>query len=100
MIKVAASVLVMLSLGAAPPPKVTAELPIPIEYQGDDYAVVFFTSNIEIYCGVNPDPRLMTLACANSEKRAIAMPNPCRYTHEYYARIMCHEKAHISGWRH
>lgn len=28
------------------------------------------------------------------------MPNPCRWSHEYYAALLCHELAHNHGWQH
>ena len=44
-------------------------------------------------------PEGMSLvACANS--KGIVAPNPCLFPDERYARLLCHEKAHVLGWKH
>lgn len=47
------------------------------------------------------------LACTNTKKRTILMPNPCLYEDvDPYARLLCHEMAHLDqpdgtpGWKH
>ena len=55
-------------------------------------------------CGLAPPGRVI-LACTNPERRVILMPNPCLYQHEYYAKLACHEQAHLPrsnrpGWTH
>lgn len=84
-------------------PKPTVHLVPPIEYQRDDYAVVFFVDDVERpeYCNRNANFGFRTMACTFTDRRLIFMPNPCPFAlYEYYARLMCHEKGHISGWKH
>lgn len=87
-------------------PVPTAGLPIPTEYQGTPTAavVLFLTpQEVNAACG-NADPLWNVYACTYVDKRVIVMPNPCLYPEaknvESYAHLMCHEKAHINGWRH
>lgn len=39
------------------------------------------------------------LACAMPARQTIVVPNPCLYPRDTYARILCHEKAHLAGWQ-
>jgi len=62
---------------------------------------------VDAYCTRGaPGPRgYVVLACTRDDVRQVAMPNPCLYQHEYYAKLLCHEQAHLSrpglsGWRH
>lgn len=61
-------------------------------------------SNVNKACGA-PSAGHVILACTNPARRVVLMPNPCLYQHEYYARLMCHEQAHLPrrdapGWTH
>ncbi len=40
------------------------------------------------------------LACADVGLERINVPNPCFYTSDPYAVVMCHEMAHLNGWKH
>lgn len=47
----------------------------------------------------------VVLACTRDDLDLVIMPNPCLYQHEYYAKLLCHEQAHLTrrdrkGWRH
>lgn len=37
----------------------------------------------------------VVMACTNPANRTMIMPNPCLYQDEYYARLACHENAHL-----
>jgi len=39
-----------------------------------------------------------TIGCYLPLERTIIMPNPCHYKQQEYARLLCHEGAHFSGW--
>lgn len=68
----------------------------PVRFRGDNVAAVFFVDDVTKLCG-RAKPGFVILACAQGNQ--IAMPNPCAYAaSERYARIMCHELAHVSGW--
>lgn len=51
-----------------------------------------------------PRPESILLACARQQGPGfgnITMPDPCPYAdYEYFAALMCHELAHLHGWRH
>jgi hypothetical protein len=91
-----------LSLGAAPlapnSTLINSGYP-PVRYQGEAAAVVLFLDDVSIACG-KAAPGYVILACASGQ--TIAMPNPCKpeYYGQSYARLMCHEKAHLGadGW--
>ncbi len=91
-----------LSLGAAPlapnSSLINSGYP-PVRYQGEAAAVVYFLDDVSVACG-KAEPGYVRIACAT--KTEIAMPNPCKpeFYGERYARIMCHEKAHLGaiGW--
>lgn len=64
-------------------------------------------AEVDAFCtNGNPFPRdYIVLACTDDQNRRVAMPNPCLYQHEYYAKLLCHEQAHLTrgalrGWRH
>lgn len=83
----------------------SADLEVPKEYHGNTGAVVLFMEPQQVnkYCG-NTDPDWIVYACAWSSKKLIVMPNPCNYPEakntDSYAYLMCHEKAHLKGWKH
>lgn len=59
---------------------------------------------VNVVCGRAPAGQVI-LACTLAERRVILMPNPCLYQHEYYAKLACHEQAHLPranrpGWSH
>lgn len=40
------------------------------------------------------------LACTIPATGRMLMPDPCLFTDEFYAALLCHENAHLNGWRH
>jgi len=83
----------------------SADLPVPPEYYGNTTAKVVFMEPREVNhrCG-NDDPLWIIYACAYSDKRLMILPNPCDYPESKntasYAYLVCHEKAHLKGWKH
>lgn len=73
----------------------------PTRFQGDNYATVIFTTNVELYCGTLPKPAQI-IACRRQTvegQNVIVLPNPCPLGDaEWFARIACHEMGHVSGW--
>lgn len=72
-------------------------IPLPeFKYQGEATAVVHFTDMREVkeICGADPRPDYKVLAC--TKNGVIISPNPCEFPGDY-AKIMCHEKAHVLG---
>ena len=43
-----------------------------------------------------PPKGMKTDACSTQGR--VIMPNPCDYSTETYARMLCHELGHINGW--
>lgn len=77
----------------------------PVEYQGPTPpAIILFAdpATVDSVCReavrLKADPRQI-LACTNAERRVILMPDPCLYD-DSYAKLLCHERAHIAGWVH
>jgi hypothetical protein len=72
----------------------------PERFQGDFAAVVVFTSNVEAFCG-DPGPGLTIHGCAGMRDGVptIIIYSPCASgPTERFARIACHEGAHLQGW--
>lgn len=46
------------------------------------------------------NPKFVILACTLPVERKQLLPNPCLYPDEYFASLVCHENAHLSGWAH
>jgi hypothetical protein len=72
----------------------------PLRFQGDASAVVSFQSDVSGDCGKAPRG-LVILACEFSPAKGvpvIVLPNPCKFQNDEYARIVCHEIGHRSGW--
>lgn len=70
----------------------------PEQFMGDTQVPVIFTSNVEDICG-EADPGYVVLGCAIGN--LIILPNPClvaSYREEGFARLVCHEMGHTSGW--
>jgi hypothetical protein len=73
----------------------------PAEYQGGETrAHVLFTSNVNAEC------KYPAIGCAQHERlfgsrteTRVVMPDPCT-VRESYADLLCHELAHVKGWRH
>lgn len=77
-----------------------APLP-PHQYRVDEtVAAIMFTTpdKVDVGCG-NKDPKHWQIfACSQIEGSRVLMPHPCLYTDDNYARLLCHELGHISGW--
>lgn len=58
-----------------------------------------FATDMVPSCGTAP-PGYHYLACTATDDSAIALPNACQpeYRGEQYAKIVCHEMAHLNGW--
>ncbi len=72
----------------------------PSAYQGNNSAIIHFIDFEEApkYCG-HP----YAGGCQPEDVRGrpnIIVPNPCKYTEQAYAAILCHELAHVNGWEH
>lgn len=68
----------------------------PVRHTGDLGVAVLFVSDPATVCGAPDRP---VLACASRD--IIVLPNPCdrlRFEGEEFARLACHEMAHINGW--
>jgi hypothetical protein len=77
-----------------------ALIPVPpVRYMGAANAAVHFADpeTVTQLCGGAPEGKLL-IACATKSPPQMALPNPCLFLHEQFARIACHEKAHILGW--
>lgn len=79
--------------------------PAPDRYIGPATARVMFlaTRDVEQMClnvarADAPPPGRKIAGCA--QNRTIVVPDPCEYTDDSYAVLLCHEKAHVKGWRH
>ena len=73
----------------------------PTDLRGPATTKVTFmsTQNVTKLCGAfAADKETPMRACAMGD--AIIMPEPCEYTGQSFARIMCHEKGHVLGWTH
>lgn len=98
--KVVAALAALLALGAAP----VETRPVysghpPLRYMGDNVAVVIFTRDMDTACGTRPG--YIVLGCHNRTKSGasvIALPNPCLFPGEIFARLSCHELGHANGW--
>lgn len=75
--------------------------------KGAAYATTFFlnTEQVQELCdkGVKEKGNV-AFACsgAQNDRKVIILPNPCPYgaKGERYAELVCHEVAHVKGWRH
>jgi hypothetical protein len=72
----------------------------PEEFQGNGSAIIHFIDYKEApkFCG-HP----YAGGCQPTDRRGrpnIIVPNPCEYTEQSYAAVLCHELAHVNGWAH
>jgi hypothetical protein len=70
----------------------------PERFRANNQVMVRFGSqaDIEGICGKAPCGKIM-LAC--QPPRQMILPNPCRYgPSDQYAKLVCHELAHLNGW--
>lgn len=68
----------------------------PSGLRGDNTVQVVFARPelVRTLCGARN--RLELQGCVTG--RSMRVPNPCLYTNEQYARILCHELGHVNGW--
>lgn len=74
----------------------------PYRYQGDVKVTIYFEQPNKI----NRDGQGGQVGCTGAvfayslqDKNTIHLPNPCTYpASDAYARLACHEMAHINGW--
>lgn len=60
--------------------------------------ILFGRTAINAECGYMRWP-LIIEACADPDSRLLVMPDPCKFpADDNYARLMCHEVAHLDGW--
>lgn len=57
--------------------------------------VTYPSEQIAARCNLPPT----TLACSPASIYVV-MPNPCEFPGDLYAELLCHEKAHVNGWKH
>jgi hypothetical protein len=72
----------------------------PQRFQGDNVAVVIFTSHVDQFCG-KAQPPYTILACETTQNGApvIVLPNPNMAPQDDpYARLTAHELGHLNGW--
>lgn len=110
---------IIAALALCASPVLAAEPPAPQDYTAGQYTVypvqkpparwtasawangVQFTApeRTNELCG-NKDPNVSVNACTTQSKGIMILPNPCAYPGDYYAKIVCHEMAHLNGWNH
>jgi hypothetical protein len=78
-----------------------ASLP-PVQYREDKViAIIQFTypKDVDKGCGGSPeDDPTYIVACTKVGGPKMLAPHPCLYPEDPYARVLCHELGHISGW--
>lgn len=81
--------LALLATGCATP------VPIPPpQYQGIGTTNIVFSSDTDTDCQQGN-----AVACTMG--KVIIVPNPCLWSHEFYASLLCHENGHrFGGWKH
>lgn len=80
--------------------------PIPEEYKKGAVAVVHMVDSqeeIDMACGKAPEGRVK-LGCM-TDGGELVVSNPCNHKKEMldkdtFTYLLCHEKAHVNGWRH
>lgn len=85
----------------------TNDLPIPVQYQGGAAILVHMVDDqktLDTICGAAP-AGMQKLGCQTAVNGVeIVVMNPCRYPEatdpKSFAHLMCHEKAHVNGWKH
>jgi hypothetical protein len=68
----------------------------PTRYEGNRTLKLTVVDDLTTVCG-QPPKGFAFLGCARGE--TAFLPNPCpRGPTESYARVLCHELAHLNGW--
>lgn len=76
----------------------------PERFRGPAAAVVRIVpaSDVADHCGIKTPPGWELRACALHTKpmRTVVLPDPCPFAEggEEFARLTCHEFAHVRGW--
>lgn len=95
------AVFIFLVSASYPVTKWFAGMP-PDRFQGDNKAIVVFTSDVPGQCGVKTPDGINLIACharTPDGGSIIALPNPCQFGEwDWYARVACHEIGHAAGW--
>jgi hypothetical protein len=80
----------------APDPAMVEPAPVEFWQPPDVPFTVILGSPAGVHAACGPaQPGRVILACTLPEQRLMLLPNPCLYQHEYYARLLCHEQAHV-----
>lgn len=88
-------------LGPTPPSMSTSQDAGPPEpFQGDIRAIIEFIEPDKVAKRCNGPPEVRACQSGFGDDTLIVAPNPCEYTQEAYAWLMCHELGHVNGWRH
>lgn len=89
-------------------PVPSLDLETPEQYKGPATAYVLFNDLKDVvkWCGPASNPKWTKMGCMMSNGYLI-LANPCDEKvwpevkdHKSYAFYVCHEKAHVNGWRH
>lgn len=81
-------------------------IPIPEQYKGPATVTVRMVASyqeVELWCG-KASPKMTRLGCLD-DYGAIVIVNPCKNDKDMQDKdsvgyLLCHEKAHVNGWRH
>lgn len=76
------------------------DAPIPARFKGDVTTTVMFTSDYQRECmkaGLVQTGRINGCSVVQGDRKTIIVQNPCKRRGEY-ARLLCHELAHLQGW--
>ena len=105
MFKLLALVLAAIAVGAPSPAQEGYDTPTstampPARYWNDAATLVLYVSDVTQFCGPAPEG-YVKLGCTRFTKDGtpiIALPNPCAFPFDAYAKLTCHELGHRNGW--
>jgi hypothetical protein len=89
---------------------ISGDMMPPPQYRSTVRTIIITTTSqaeVDRVCGKPEEPK-RNMACAKftpGREPYIVIPNPCRFAERFpssesYAALMCHELAHVQGWRH
>lgn len=81
--------------------EVISQIPVPpTRFQEDVLGGVHFArpERVNELCKSKLEKGKILLGCSTQAPPQMALPNPCNYRDELYARIACHELGHMNGW--
>lgn len=72
----------------------------PIRFRGDITVLVHFVepSKLPAQCGMKVEVGQVLLGCARVGQKEMWVSNSCLSLDQLYAKELCHEAAHSSGW--